>query len=108
LEVFAAATCIVKDRATYSHEFGVSLVRALSAGIGFLGWSRYCFAQDVRICQGETDATVLDGEPLPVYAEDLPENVRGAFDLTCNFVLRYHNNLKAEMDQRFYDLGVRF
>ncbi|KAK1613578.1 hypothetical protein QYE76_019095 [Lolium multiflorum] len=55
----------------------------------------------------ETAAAVLDEEPLPMYAEDLAENVRGGFDLTCNYVLRCHNNLKEKMDKRFDDLSAQ-
>ena len=55
----------------------------------------------------ETEANVLDEEPLPKYAEDLVENVREGFDLTCDFVLRCHNNLKTRMDKRFDDLGAQ-
>jgi hypothetical protein len=50
--------------------------------------------QDVWTLKLETVAAVLDEEPLPVYAEDLAENVHGGFDLTCNFVLWCHKNLK--------------
>ena len=53
------------------------------------------------------DANDLDGIALPVYAEDLAANVREGFDLTCDFVMRCHNNLKKKIDTRFDDLGAQ-
>ena len=53
------------------------------------------------------DADDLDAVPLPVYAEDLAENVRKGFDLTCDFVLRCNTSLQTKIDKRFDDLGAQ-